>query len=87
MTLEEKQQLQEVYDWMKQRKVQQLAYPVDDASRDALRAVLGVGVGSTTKTQTIILTGNAQSISVPAAYVRTFLINIDGAYYEVPSLT
>lgn len=87
MTPEQSRQLQEVYEWMQQRKFQQLSYPVDNASRDALRAVVGNGPGTTPLLQSISLSGNAQSINVPAAYQKTVVIIVDGAQYEIPSLT
>jgi len=86
MTPEQTQQLKELYEWMQQRKVQQLSYPVDDASRNSLGVPVGNGTGSTTKTQALSLTGNAQNINVPAAYAQTFLLVVDGVRYEVPSL-
>lgn len=84
MTPEEKQMLNELYQRMQERKVQQLALPVDDASRNALGAAISTGTGSSAKTQ-VIDTSGASAI-VPAAYVQTFILVVNGVQYEVPSL-
>lgn len=86
MTPDERQMLNELYIWMKERKVQQLALPVDDASRAALGAVTGKGPGSTTKTQSVAVSSTPTNITVPAAYVQTVVVEIDGTQYEIPSL-
>lgn len=86
MTPQEQQMLRELYEWMQQRKQQQLAFPVDDASRASLGVATGRGAGSTTKTQTLALTGNPQNINVPAAYVQTVVVEIEGSLYEFPSI-
>jgi hypothetical protein len=36
MTPEESKKLDELYDWMKEKKVQQISYPADDASLSTL---------------------------------------------------
>ena len=82
MTPEEKTQLNQVFEWMQQRKVQQLSYPVDDASRNSLGAAIVTGAGTTALTQTLASTPGA----VPKAYARTFILVSNGMQYEVPSL-
>lgn len=79
-----KAQVNVLLEWKSEREVQQLTLPVDDASRAALRAITGVGPGSTTKTQ-VIDTSGATAI-VPAAYVQTVVVEIGGSQYEIPSL-
>lgn len=72
--------------YMNARKVQQISYPLDDASKTSLGVPIGEGPGSTALTENRSLTGNVQTISVPKAYVQTVLVRIDGASYELPSL-
>ncbi len=86
MTPDERQMLTDLYQWMKEKKIQQLSLPVDDASRAALGAVTGRGPGSTTKTQTVAVSSTPSNITVPAAYVKTVVVEIDGTQYEIPSL-
>jgi hypothetical protein len=71
---------------MEAKKIQQLEFPVDDASKAALGVPLFNGPGSTGLTETRNLTGNAQSITVPKAYTGTIIIQIEGGLYEIPYL-
>jgi len=85
------EQLKEMWEWYQARKVQQLSYPVDDASRNALGVVTRVGPGPTSDlTDTISITigpgGGSDTADVPKAYAGSVLLNIDGANYEVPYL-
>jgi len=91
MTDEERRKLTEVYDYIQQRKKQQLSYPVDDASRNALGVATRVGPGSTTLTQSISLnlSGDAETkmFNIPRAFVASLIISIEGANYEIPILS
>lgn len=88
MTDLEKQMLIELYQWMQERKKQQIAYPIDDVSISVIaertRTVTTNGTGSTALTDSINLTGNAQTINVPKAYTDTILLVSQGVTYEVP---
>jgi ATP-dependent protease Clp ATPase subunit len=80
-------QVNEVYTWMQSRKVQQISYPLDDASRTAVsesNVIVPTGTGATTLTQSIGLSGNPQNINVPAAYVGTEKLTINGVTREFP---
>lgn len=79
-------QVAQLMVYMNARKIQQLSFPVDDSSKAALGVPTTRGAGSTTTTQTIALSGNAQNINVPAAYARTVILEIEGDLFELPSL-
>lgn len=85
MTPDEKQMLTELYQWMKEKKIQQLSLPVDDASKNALGASIVTGSGSTAKTQ-VYTTGLGDTVTAPKAYAQTFVMVANGVIYEVPSL-
>lgn len=78
------EQLQELWEWYQARKVQQLSLPVDDASRNALGAAVGVGPGSTATSQSVNISTTPMSISVPAAYAGTEILVINGVQREIP---
>jgi len=73
-------------EYMNARKIQQISFPLDEASKTSLGVPTSEGAGSTALTENRSLTGNAQTISVPKAYVQTILVRINGALYELPSL-
>jgi hypothetical protein len=75
-------QVEELLSWKERRETQQLSYPVDDASRNALKAVVSTGTGTSALTQ--ILSGVPGA--VPKAYAKTFFVEIDGVLAEIPSL-
>lgn len=85
-----KAQVQELLEWKKQRETQQIAYPLDIASKTALGAPYGEGAGSTTKTQSVAVSVSGDpetvNVTVPAAYVQTFILVVNGVRYEIPSL-
>lgn len=76
--------LQELYEWMQQRKTQQLSFPVDDASKNALGVVLGNGAGSGATTQSVAVSSTPTNINVPAAYTGYINIVVDGGQYKIP---
>lgn len=79
-------QVSELYAWMEKRKEQQISYPLDDSSRNAISegSATPEGVGTATLIQTLALTGNAQNIDVPSAYVGTEKVRINGTVREIP---
>lgn len=85
MTPEEKQMLTELYNWMKQRQVQQLSLPVDDASRNALGAIVSSSGAQSTLTQSYT-DSNGDSVTAPKAYAGTIFVLKDGTTYEIPYL-
>lgn len=76
----------ELIDWKRKRSVQQLSYPVDDASRNALGVATVTGRGSAALTQSVLVASTPTSINVPAAYTDTILIVSEGNQYEIPIL-
>jgi len=85
MTPEQSRKLDELYAWMQARKVQQLSYPVDDASKRALEVVLGQGLGNTAKTQ-VYTDSHGDTLTGPKAYVKTLVVSAGGILYELPSI-
>lgn len=78
-------QVAELLEWKRQRETQQLSFPVDDASRNALSVVTGNGLGSTALTQTYnVIGGGGGAITGPKAYTDTIILLVDGGQYEVP---
>lgn len=79
-------QLAELTEWVSQRKTQQIAYPLDEASVNALRSPTYVGSGSTGLTRSINIGSTPTTITVPAAYAGSVIIRINGANYIIPYL-
>lgn len=86
MTPELEQMVRELYAWMQERKRQQISYPLDEASRNSLGAPVYRGAGAATLTQ-VAVDSNGDTVTVPAAYARSLILEVDGAQFEVPSLT
>lgn len=87
MTSEQENKLNEIYAWMLSKKLQQLAYPLDDQSKNIVGAVNYEGTGSTALTQTLNLSGAAESINVPAPYADTILVVIGDTRVELPVIS
>lgn len=75
-------QVQDLLDYKAERIRQQLFFPVDDASKRVLGAVVNNGDGASTKTQTINTAG--ATAVVPAPYLGTKFFLVDGSYKEFP---
>jgi len=86
MTPEQARKLEEVYQWVQDRKVIQLTTPVDDISKANIGALVYVSPGSTTKTQSVAVSSTPTNINVPAAYAKTVVVSLNGVQYELPSL-
>jgi len=86
MNEEQLKQHQEMYAWFKERQVQQIAYPLDDASKNSLGVITSDGEGSAPLTQNINIGGTPTVISVPANYQGTVIIEAEGRGYQVPFL-
>lgn len=83
MLPEQERKLNEIYEWMLQKKRQQITMPLDDASRILLGAITYDGAGSTAKTQ-VYTDSNSDTVTAPKAYTGTLLLVIEGVRYEVP---
>lgn len=70
--------------YIEARKTQQLFDPFDDTSRLILRALTDGGTGSHSLTQSINVASTPQSITVPAAFTGTFIVNSANGPVEVP---
>jgi hypothetical protein len=85
MKPEDYARFEEMYAWFLERKVQQISYPLDEASRNTLGTVTTDGPGGSSLTQSIVTSG--PTATVPAAYVGTIIIDSEGAKYEVPYIS
>jgi spore coat protein U-like protein len=85
MTPQEKQMLQEIYEWMQEKKKQQISYPLDDASRNALGVLSVTGNGASALTQ-VYTDSNTDTHTGPKAYADTLIVVFEGAQYEIPYL-
>lgn len=83
MTPEQEKKLNELYDWMTRKKIQQIDFPLDDASKNNLKTFVKTGTAAST-TQTIALSGNAQNITPPAQPDGFLTGVIDGAQVYIP---
>lgn len=80
------EQVATLVQWMDARKVQQLSYPVDDASKSALGVPVGRGTGNGDTTQVVSIPAGGGSATVPANPSGTVLLQIEGVVYEIPYL-
>lgn len=76
-------QIRELLEWKQKREAVQLQYPIDDESKYALEAFIWKDDGSA-GTTSIILTGNAQTIVVPATPDGVKIVDIKGEQIKVP---
>lgn len=78
--------IKELENILNNKKIQQISFPLDDTSKiiiqDRLNTVSTNGTGSAT-TQDINLTGNAQTITVPAQPTGTLKLVVNGTTYEI----
>lgn len=85
MKPEDLSKLNELYAWMLDRKRQQLSFPVDDASRAAMGALIITSGTSSTLTQVYTDTRGDQ-VTAPKAYAGSFFAVIEGQVREIPFL-
>lgn len=78
--------INEMYAWFQERQRQFVPYPVDEASKNALQAVLKLGAGSSDLTDTISIGAGGGSADVPKAYAGSIVIQVNGENYEIPYL-
>lgn len=74
--------LQELIEWKRARDIQQIKYPLDDASKGALGALSQIGNGTPSDSD-FVLTGNAQTISFPVATSTITVTGKDGTQYTL----
>lgn len=79
-----KEQVAELMEWKQQREVVQLSYPVDDTSRQNLRAITTSGSGSHPLTQNITVPVGGSSFNVPAAFTGTIFLETSDGRKEIP---
>lgn len=75
-------------DWYHAREIQQISFPIDEASKNVLNAVTPEGNGTSTLTQSYSVSGGGGgSITGPKAYVTSVFIRVDGRILEVPVIS
>lgn len=72
--------------WKEDRIRQQITSPLDDVSKANIGAAVGHGAGSVALTQSVSVPTAPTTISVPAAYAGTRVIEIEGQQYTIPYL-
>lgn len=77
------EQLAEMYAWYQARQTQQLSYPVDDASRNALGTATFYGTSGTNPVTTIGSTP-ANVALIPTGFI---ILTINGAQYTMAYYT
>ncbi len=80
-------QMKEFLEWKKAKTIQQISNPLDVASRNLIGGAEDNGAGSSSLTQSVSISGDPESINVPAAYAGTRFIILDGVRYEIPYLS
>lgn len=90
MTPQERQMLQEIYQWMQQKKVQQISQPLDDSSRNIINGTLNsvsfsIDDLTTAKTQVYNVAGGAGgTVTAPKAYAGYEVLLINNIPRKVP---
>lgn len=77
-------QIAELSAWKTQREQQQVAFPLDDISKNIIGGVIYDGAGSTDTTDDLSISGDPETVQVPASYDGTILLLVDGVRYEIP---
>lgn len=78
--------ISELLEWKRAREQQQISYPLDEASKNAvfdLIKILSPYDFGTASTQNISITSTPTSITVPAQPTGTIKVTIDGTVYEL----
>lgn len=90
MTPEQEAKLNEIYEWMQERKRQQLTYPLDDVSLAAilerLATITVTGTSTATLTQTYTDSGT-DTHTGPKAYNGRLIVVANGTTYHLATLT
>lgn len=82
-----KKQVAELLEWKRQKELQQIDFPLDQASRSVIGGAQDEGAGESSLTQVVEVASAPTNINVPAAYSGTRLIVIGGVRYEIPYLS
>lgn len=77
-----------VLAYIEARKKQQITLPLDEASQNIVSdgTVEGLGDGTAPLTQSVFIGSTPTSISVPAPFVKSVRMEVNGLTIEVPSL-
>lgn len=78
------QEIEELKTYVSDKKIQQISLPLDDTSTIIITDKINPPIPqstSTAPTQNISLTGNAQTITVPAQPTGSYGIKINGTIY------
>ena len=83
MSPENQAKLDEMYADFQARQLQQIRFPLDEASKNSLGAVIGDGPGGSALTDNINIGATPTSIDVPAPYTGSIVIIVEGVKYEI----
>lgn len=86
MTPEQLKMLEDLWQWMQERKTQQLFLPVDDASRAALRALMSGGLGNSAVTESLVVGAGGGTFTVAKKPSGSLFVEVDGQLFEIPYL-
>lgn len=87
MTPEQQAQFEEMYAWFQARKQQQLEYPVDDASKNALGVVTYQGPSTHATSTTVTIPSGGGTVTVPVVPTGFISVNIEGGTYLLATYT
>ncbi len=90
MTPDQERKLDELYEWMQERKRQAISYPIDDASLNTILERLATitisGTSAASLTQTYTDSG-LDTHTGPKAYNGRLIIVANGTTYHLATLT
>lgn len=78
--------VKELTDWKNKREIQQISYPLDEASKNIVGGLTYSSAGASSLTQTVNVPSTPTDISVPSAYSGTEIVVINGVLREIPYL-
>lgn len=80
-------QVAELMAWKVAHEIQQITFPLDDASKNTLGAYQRIGLGTTAPTRSITIGAGGGSATVPTNPVGSIIIQAEGERAEVPVLS
>lgn len=86
MSPEYQRKIDELYEDLQRRKLQQIAFPLDEASKESI-GIYPFRAGTTALTQALNGTdsrGDTFSVTVPKAYTGSEIISVNGKLREFP---
>jgi len=72
--------------WKATKEVQQISYPLDEASRNSLGVITSDGPGTGTLTQSVTVSSTPTNITVPKAYTGSIILLTEDGAVTVPTI-